>query len=270
MIKRPALRFVSTLPRSGSTLLCNILAQNPRFHATHTSGLLDVVFGLRNSWDNHVEHKAHPIDDVKKNVLRAVLNTYHGHIEKDVVFDKSRGWIAFLEMVEDLTQEKAKVLVCVRDIPDILSSLEKLYRKTSAVKQPPGEAKNFFQFQTIEGRCEYWLQPDQLVGIMMNRIDDALNRGFRDRLHFIQYNELTKYPDAVMKKAYEFLDEPSYQHNFDYVEQVTQEDDSIHGFLDLHTIQNKVEYRPSDARKVLGAKLYEKYVKYNFDLSAFE
>lgn len=32
--------FISGLPRSGSTLLANILAQNPRFHATATSGIL--------------------------------------------------------------------------------------------------------------------------------------------------------------------------------------------------------------------------------------
>jgi len=37
--------FINGMPRSGSTLLCNILAQNPEFHVTPTSGLSELVRG---------------------------------------------------------------------------------------------------------------------------------------------------------------------------------------------------------------------------------
>src|SRR4051794_4991565 len=50
--------FISGLPRSGSTLLANLLAQNPRFHASATSGILDVVFGVRNHWDQLPQFQA--------------------------------------------------------------------------------------------------------------------------------------------------------------------------------------------------------------------
>ena len=43
--------FISGMPRSGSTLLCNILNQNPRFHATGTSGVLDLLLLVRNNWN---------------------------------------------------------------------------------------------------------------------------------------------------------------------------------------------------------------------------
>jgi len=36
--------FVSGLPRSCSTLLCNLLAQNPRVHATPTSPLHEIGY----------------------------------------------------------------------------------------------------------------------------------------------------------------------------------------------------------------------------------
>ena len=49
--------FIAGLPRSGSTLLANILAQNPKFHTTSTSGVMDVMFGVRNNWDNLIEFK---------------------------------------------------------------------------------------------------------------------------------------------------------------------------------------------------------------------
>ena len=43
----PRIAFQSSLPRSGSTLLSNIVGQNPEFHVTPTSGLLDLLKGAR-------------------------------------------------------------------------------------------------------------------------------------------------------------------------------------------------------------------------------
>ena len=40
--------FISGLPRSGSSLLANVLAQNPRFCVSPTSGILDIMFMVRN------------------------------------------------------------------------------------------------------------------------------------------------------------------------------------------------------------------------------
>lgn len=70
------LHLISGLPRAGSTLLCNILAQNPRFHATATSGILEMLFRVRNGWDTVEEFRA--MDDgqsmaAKRRVLAAML-----------------------------------------------------------------------------------------------------------------------------------------------------------------------------------------------------
>ena len=45
------LYFVAGLPRSGSTLLCNILMQNPAIYASATSGIPEVLRGIRDGWD---------------------------------------------------------------------------------------------------------------------------------------------------------------------------------------------------------------------------
>jgi len=71
--------FISGLPRSGSTLLCNILAQNPEiFVSKATSGCVEILFSIRNQWDRIVEHQAEGIDrNQLKNLLKVVLNSYH-------------------------------------------------------------------------------------------------------------------------------------------------------------------------------------------------
>src|ERR1700722_12781213 len=54
----PKIFYQSSMPRAGSTLLQNILAQNPDFYVTPTSGLLELVFGARLSYTNSAEFKA--------------------------------------------------------------------------------------------------------------------------------------------------------------------------------------------------------------------
>jgi sulfotransferase len=252
------LHFVCGMPRSGSTLLCNILLQNPRFHATQTSGLLDTLFGIRNHWGSIVEHKANPQPEKLSNVLKSVVNSYYEDVDRPIVFDKSRGWFAYVEFIENILNKKIKMLVPVRPVADILASFEVLFRETSKFNRPPGEADNYFQFQTVEGRCEYWMRNNQVVGLTLNRLNDALNRGFKDRMFFIDFNKLTSEPTKMMKQVYEFLGEKYYDHNFDYVEQVTQEEDSVYGFVNLHKIRNKVSPVKSRAEEILGKSIIKK------------
>ena len=257
------IHFISGLPRSGSTLLCNILAQNPRFHATHTSGCLEILFAVRNQWDQLSEHQAHPNDAAKLRVLRGALAAYFADVERPLVFDKSRGWLAHLEMAEEVLGRPAKVLVPIRGIPDVLASFEKLHRETAKIRQPPGEAKNYSQFQSVAGRCEYWCRPDQVVGLARTRILDALQRGFGSRLHLVRFDRLTANPADTLRAIYDFLGEPQFEHDFANVEQVTAEDDAVHGYVNLHAIRPQVTPVPSRSLEVLGEALVRKYAPLN-------
>lgn len=255
--------FVSGLPRSGSTLLENILAQNPRFHATSTSGILDIMFGVRNNWNNLVEFKANPDDEALKRVLKGILDSYYANVDKPVVFDKSRGWLSYLEMIEEILGEKVKVIVPVRDLRDVVSSFEKLWRKNSPYKQFAQETKNYFDWQTVDGRVKIWLDKSQPVGLAFNRIKDAIQRGFADRLLFVDFDDLTSNPKETMKVIYNFLGEEYFEHNFENVEQVTYENDDVHGIKDLHKIRSKVEPVKSDWEEIIG-KQHENLGQFNF------
>lgn len=255
--------FVSGLPRAGSTLLCNLLAQNPRFHATHTSGCMDVMFGVRNNWGKLIEHQAHPEPTKLTQVLRGILEAYYSDVDKPVVFDKCRGWLSLLEMAEEVLGRQVKVLVPVRDLRDVLASFETLWRRRASSGQLPGEPEHYFQFQTAHGRCEFWMRPDQPVGLAYNRLHDAIQRGYGERLHFVRFEQLTQDPQRVMRGAYSFLGEPWFEHNFEYVEQVTREDDRIYGFGGLHAIRPRVEPVPPRWPNVLGP-VAQHYAGMNF------
>jgi len=249
------IHFISGLPRSGSTLLCNILAQNPKFHSTATSGILDILVLNRNQWDIILEMRAMPhiqAELKKGNVIKSILNGYFEDVAEEVVFDKSRGWLAYLELANSILGRPAKVLVPVRKIEDVLTSFEKLYRQNISSRPLTPEQSDFARWQTVEGRCEVWCDHAQPVGLAYNRIKDALHRGLKDQIHFVEYEKLTADPTDTMRLVYEFLNEPYFQHDFDNVIQVTQEDDYVHGIPDLHTIRPKVQVQPSQSRDILG------------------
>ncbi len=254
---------ISGLPRSGSTLLCNILNQNPRFHATQTSGLIHLILLVRNNWDNIEDLKIGSDELAKFRVMKSIIPAFYYDQEAPVIFDKSRGWPQYLETLEWILGHQAKVLVTVRDIRDILSSFEKIWRTESKNNLIPQEKRNMHKFSTVEDRCEVWLSPKEPVGRAYNAIKDALVRGYGDRMHFVFFEKLTSQPQRVMKEIYDFLDEPYFQHDFNHIKQTTFEDDRMRGFSDLHTIRPQIEPLPSDWEGILGS-FAEKYAELNF------
>ena len=250
--------YICGLPRAGSTLLANILAQNPNIHTTPTSGCHDVLFSIKNNWNKLIEHQASKeLADTAnlKRVLAATLNTYH-NTDRSIVIDKGRGWTSMLEMLEWVTDEKAKVLVPVRNITQILSSLEKLHRKRVTTDQQDGD---YINGQTVEGRTSQQLLNSSVLGLAFDRLKDALHRGYGDRLHFVEFDDLTHNPQKKMEQIYSFLGLPPFTHNFQNVAQYTHEDDSVHGSVDLHTIRKEVLPIQDDSATILGAEIVNQY-----------
>ena len=237
--------LVAGLPRSGSTLLMNILGQNPKHYVTPSSGILDILVQIRNNWDANPMFRSWDInlnEIVKENVMRGILYSSFDHTDKPICFDKNRGWPAFFEMAEVLLKgrENIKCLVLVRDLRDVVASFEKLFRSTSALSRiPQDDDPN--KMRTGINRVQVFLAEDEIIQRAYNTITDAVLRGWHDVMLFINYDNMTRNPGSTFSKIYEFLGEEPFEHDFNHVEQITYENDKVHGFKDLHIIRNKVE-----------------------------
>lgn len=253
--------FISGLPRSGSTLLCNILAQNDNVYVSKaTSGCHDVLFGVRNQWDTLIEHQAEGVDyNQLKRVLQNILNSYHT-TDKNIVIDKGRGWLSLIEMTEFITGSTPKIIVPVRNLSEIFSSFEKLWRNSTGQTQWNFEKEDYIKSQTVEGRCDIWASSGQPVGLAYNRVKDAISRGYKDKLLFVEFDELTSQPLQTIRKVYNYLELPYFEHNFNNVDQYTQEDDEgVHRIPNLHKIRPRVIPVRHDSVEVLGSALSQKY-----------
>jgi sulfotransferase len=194
---------------------------------------------------------------------RAILEAAYADVKEPVVVEKSRGWCAYAEMLDEMTGGEFQIIVPVRDVRDVLASMEKLWRKKQRthpmVLGPDMPMQLYSQMQTIEGRLAYWMRADQVVGLAHNRVRDAMNRGWSDHMHLVSYEALTQAPQETLRALYAGLGLEPFEHDTDNVEQVTSEDDSVYGFEDLHTIRRIVKPQEPQWPSVLGpaAKPYE-------------
>ena len=245
--------FVSGLPRATSTLLCNLLAQNPRVHATATSPLHEIGYIARKVFQTE-EAKAiggDVLETMFNDYLRGgVANAFNSLTDRPVVADKCRSYIGHLDMIFQIWPN-AKVLVPVRDVRGILCSMEKIRQKHPAPFNG-FEEQNPANFTTIEKRAQGWLQYPP-VGIAIERLFEAVSR-FKNKLHFVHSEDLTSNPKETMQSVWNYLEEDFNDHDFDNVQQYTKEVEVGWPYGD-HTIRQKVKPLPVDYDKILGKQL---------------
>jgi sulfotransferase len=252
------IHFIAGMPQAGTSLLSSILAQNPRFEATKPGGILAAIYLLPKAWQSLDQFQTSPNEAGKVAVMRAMLQGYFAHSDRPVAFEMSRGWLAHLEMAELLLNRKAKVLVPVRDMRELLARFELLWRQSSAFYQHDLERKYYVDFQTVEGRCRVWTGLEQALGLAYSRINDAARRGLADRMHFVPYESLTSRPRETLAGVYDFLGEHPFAHDFNHLQQFVSVNDRGYDLPGAHQIRPSLAPEPSCAAQVLGIAA-EKY-----------
>ncbi len=245
--------YNTSLPRAGSTLLQNILMQNPEFYSTPTSGLADLLMTARSVYSTGDAFRAQDPEEMKngmKNFYKQGLYGFYNAItNRPYVFEKSRAWIGnygFLEFFE----EDIKMVCMVRDLRSIFSSMEKNFRKNQH-KDPMivngVELKNM----TTVARIDHFSTTPP-VGPSIEWLFEAIHQGYDKKIHFIRFEDLTSNPEKEMKKLYNYLGFDYYPHHFTNMEQLTHENDVIHGIFGDHTIKPNIEPYKEDFIEVLS------------------
>ena len=68
----------------------------------------------------------------------------------------------------------------------------------------------------------------------------------RDKMHFIDYNDMVSNPEQVMEDIYDFLGEEYYEHTFDGLSNDHRENDlNTYGLGDMHEVHSKLEKLPT-------------------------
>ena len=252
--------FQSSLPRAGSTLLQNILGQNPDFYATPTSGVLELLFAARQNYTNDIGFKAQDPDLMKKGWLnfcrQGIEGFFNGITNKKYIVDKSFGWGINYNFLNSF-YSKPKIICMVRDLRGVFASMEKNFRKS---QHYPGIV-NWSEMKgtTTAKRVDLWAQSPP-IGIALERLQQIMTEGIDKNILFIRFEDLTSNPQTELDKIYDFFGVERYQHDFKNVEQLTQEDDTIHGIFGDHTIRKEVKPIPPTYNHYLGEELSQNII----------
>lgn len=245
--------FQSSLPRSGSTLFQNIMGQNPEFYVTPTSGVLELVYAARANYTSSPEFKAQNQEEMKKAFLSfckgGVDSFFESLTDKPYVLDKSRGWGIHYNFLNSFYNEP-KVICLVRDLRGVYASMEKNFRKSQHLDSGIVSHANMTG-TTTEKRIDIWAN-SQPIGLAIERLQQIFKEGINKKMLFIKYEDLAKNPEAEMKRVYEYLGLPEYKHDFNNIEQITEEDDTVYGMYGDHTIRKELKPMKADYVEVLG------------------
>jgi sulfotransferase len=143
----------------------------------------------------------------------------------------------------------------VRDLRSIYASMEKNYRKSP--ERDPG----IVNWSTMEGtntakRVEQWSKGAP-VGIGIERLKSMIDQGIINNCLVVRYEDLLIKPQEEMNRVYNYLELEPFEHDFDNIEQLTQEDDSVYGIYGDHVIRPKLEYFDPKFEEVLGKDICE-------------
>lgn len=258
--------IITGMPRSGSTLLCNVLSQNPEFHAGATSPLPEIISAMVQRFSNSPEIQGalardkQVVQDKLAAMIHGCIDAWYSDQDK-IVFDKSRGWAFNANLLHELYDD-IRIIVTVRDLRSVFGSVEKQHRKTSMFDLAGSPVE-----KTLFARAELFLQPDGMIGQCAIGCQDVMARA-RDNVFVLNYESFSMDPATKMRELYEFLGLPYFDHQFEDVANVSHEPDALWLQKFPHDGEGKVEPTDrSDWKNYLtpdiGQAIFDRYPKYN-------
>lgn len=215
------LHFCSGLPRTGSTVLMNILQQNPDIFTTGTCALPGLL-------KDHVltasrfreQFQAMSTDQADKAMSGFVYGGVKGWFEgltlKPVVISKNRMWPELLHLFPN-----SKVIVCVRDLRDIVESFDRVNSKIKAL-HTFGESGVLYPALSEKEKYDYHFKEVNAFSaslyIELPRLMDRFLNNNKN-IKFIRYEDFLKEPYTILNSINNFLQVNSFNYDLKNISQ---------------------------------------------------
>ena len=258
--------FMAGLPRAGSTLLSTLLNQNPKIYSGPSSPVLGAMYSAHDNFMGNELYTGYPKPDSVNKIIGSIIDNWYYDIEKPIIIDKNRAWCARVPFIEGYIQQEAKIIVPVRRLDEILTSILTMVKRNPFQEGQP--RINFVDEYLVkanipindENRCQHLLNPDGIIWESLNATKLGVEEGHSDKFHYVDYNDLVNDPQRELDKIYTFLGEESFEHSFNGLSNQHREDDlTTYGLSDMHEVHSKLEKTSSDPSEVLPSSIIELY-----------
>lgn len=243
------LHFCIGLPRSGSTLLMNILNENPNIYTTGTCGVPYLFNSCRETASNVSEFIAMDmdvLDNSLSNFLRkGIQGWFESQTKKPVVISKSRVWDQNLRQLFRI-YENPKFIITLRDPREIIISYEKLLAKYPHILF--GSKEFPFEWNSLDKRIEYYCT-DIAANLgrplfMLRHVLEYVEK-FPNNFFMFRWEDFNKNPIFNLQAIYNWLNLPEFKHNLNKIPQSDYiEHDAVYKALVSHKTREKFEPTP--------------------------
>jgi sulfotransferase len=246
--------FLVALPRSGNTLFASIINQNPEIVCTPNSITLEIMkdlFLLKNTdvFSNYPDHRS--LD----NVLDSVFDNYYKDWPQQYIID--RGPVMTpgnFGLMQKHYKRPFKCIVILRDLMDVLASYMKWYTEN------PDAFPNRYNLKNDDEKLGMIMNKDGAVAKDLEAIKNAFN--YPSICHFVKYDDLVAQPFEELKKIYNFMEVPYYNHHFEDLKQIEvngiKYDDKIVG-KNMHQIKTVIRKQYNPYIEKIPERIRQKY-----------
>lgn len=239
------------LPRSGSTLLVNLLNQHPDIFASPDSLLSSQLISARDHLSSTIMHSQYNSDlsyELFHNFCKYGSYSWMKTLtDKEVFLDKSRQWIHVFDLVDNIFPE-TKFIFCIRDLRGMYSSMLKAQKKTAIQYKHDyllGDQDYDYRKENIENiKLEKLFDFSMINGVLIV-IKELLDcRMLNENQLFIRYEDLVTNPRTTLNSIYDFLGLKKINNNLDNIDQIPYNDCTFLPYGN-HKIKNRlVEFDP--------------------------
>jgi sulfotransferase len=240
------LHYCLGLPRTCSSVIMNILNENPRFFTTGTCPLPYLVNACRDISTQVSEFIALDKDVLNEAYLNFLRQGFRGWFEsmtdKPVVMSKSRVWAEYLSHTFALNPN-SKYLYIVRDLRDIICSFESLLHKYPNITI--GDTQMPFQHNTFEKRMELYCTDGMAnLGRPLHMLPHVMEVAQRhpENFFFLRHEDFNENPRGTFQLIYQWLGEEYFEHDFENIPKPDYyEHDTVYRSMVTHKTGTKLQ-----------------------------
>lgn len=245
-MKLKTLHIITGLPRSGGTMIASLLNQNPALYSDANSELPGIMNLLHQTWQN-----VNTIDtDTRLAVMQGIVAGYFNRHTPDTVFSRNLYWTPLIPVIEEVLQREVKILVCVRNPAEILSSFERSRAENPLILSDAD--RKLRETSNLPARCFFYAGPDGILGITHRHIQDAVVMGYLDRMLFVDYGAFCSTPRSQIQRIYDFFEIPKFDHDFNNIQS------------QIPFVRSRLEKVTVNSVQYLGLDLFEQYNSHTF------
>lgn len=258
---------LSGLPRSGSTLLGNILNQHPDITACMDSNLCSIVRSISDhaaceSRDSQFTINQNEI--LYTSFMRSGIRSWINNLcNTEFYLDKDRSWCNDYTMLFKLIPD-AKVIFLIRDLRGVISSFEKVENDRRIIPpnlnlKPNGENR-YHDVDIMVERVDRWID-DDMIYTPLYALKEILDcqRKYMSNFKIVRYEDYMKNPKTIFSEIYNFIGAKPFDNDLNNIKQIKYHDSCFSPY-GIHTIRPKLVPSKVDCKYSLLKKEAQKKI----------